>query len=47
MNIPFRVGQGDEVMEKEFVEAAKKQGLDGLAGHRSVLAIDKFCRVYC
>eukprot|EP00112_Aurelia_sp_Birch-Aquarium-sp1_P018820 Seg455.6 transcript_id=Seg455.6/GoldUCD/mRNA.D3Y31 product="Phosphoserine aminotransferase" protein_id=Seg455.6/GoldUCD/D3Y31 len=36
VNIPFRVGHGDEVLEKEFVEAAKKQGLDGLAGHRSV-----------
>ena len=38
VNIPFRVGHGDEVLEKEFVEAAKQQGLDGLAGHRLVQA---------
>ncbi|XP_065063757.1 phosphoserine aminotransferase-like [Rhopilema esculentum] len=36
VNIPFRVGQGDENLESKFVAEAKSQGLDGLAGHRSV-----------
>ncbi len=36
VNIPFRVGKGDSTLEKKFVEEAKGQGLDGLAGHRSV-----------
>jgi len=38
VNIPFRVGgpNGNEALEKEFVKEAKKRGLDGLAGHRSV-----------
>lgn len=36
VNIPFRVGKGDSNLEKKFVEESKKQGLDGLAGHRSV-----------
>eukprot|EP00794_Sanderia_malayensis_P019577 gene19577-21508_t len=36
VNIPFRVGKGDAALEKKFVQEAKSQGLDGLAGHRSV-----------
>ena len=36
VNIPFRVGKGHEDLEKKFVQEAKSQGLDGLAGHRSV-----------
>lgn len=38
VNIPFRVGgvNGNDVLEKEFAAEAKKQGLDGLSGHRSV-----------
>jgi len=38
VNIPFRVGgeKGNEELEKEFVKEAKKIGLDGLNGHRSV-----------
>jgi len=36
VNIPFRVGKGDDALEAKFVEEARKQGLDGLAGHRSV-----------
>ena len=36
MNIPFRVGQGDEKLESKFVAEAKSQGFDGLAGHRLV-----------
>jgi len=38
VNIPFLVGgpNGNEALEKEFAQEAKKQGLDGLSGHRSV-----------
>lgn len=36
VNIPFRVGKGDENLEAKFTEEAKKHGLVGLAGHRSV-----------
>jgi len=38
VNVPFRVGgpYGDDVVEKKFVEEAKKNGLHGLSGHRSV-----------
>jgi len=35
MNIPFTIG-GDEVLEKKFLEDAKKVKLYTLAGHRSV-----------
>ena len=34
VNIPFRVGKGDDFLENKFVEEAGKQGLAGLAGHR-------------
>ncbi|XP_002158901.3 probable phosphoserine aminotransferase isoform X1 [Hydra vulgaris] len=38
LNISFRVGgpNGDESVEKSFVQLAKERGLDGLSGHRSV-----------
>ena len=36
MNVVFRVKGGDEAMEEKFVAAAKKEGLVGLKGHRSV-----------
>lgn len=38
MNIPFRVGkkQGDEALEKEFLDGAAKLGMISLKGHRSV-----------
>ncbi|XP_061837817.1 phosphoserine aminotransferase isoform X1 [Nerophis lumbriciformis] len=38
MNIPFRVGkkEGDEGLEKEFLNGASKRGMISLKGHRSV-----------
>ena len=36
MNICFRIGGGDEALEKRFLEGAEKKGLMGLKGHRSV-----------
>ncbi|XP_071777012.1 phosphoserine aminotransferase [Centroberyx gerrardi] len=38
MNVPFRVGkkQGDEALEKEFLDGASKRGMISLKGHRSV-----------
>ncbi|XP_056148723.1 phosphoserine aminotransferase [Lampris incognitus] len=38
MNVPFRVGkkQGDEALEKAFLEGASKRGMISLKGHRSV-----------
>ena len=36
MNICFRVGGGDAVSEKAFLEGAEKRMLQGLKGHRSV-----------
>ncbi|XP_068994571.1 phosphoserine aminotransferase [Embiotoca jacksoni] len=38
MNIPFRVGkkEGDEALEKKFLDAASKRGMISLKGHRSV-----------
>merc|ERR550519_1738403 len=36
VNIPFHVAGGDAVLEKKFVEEALANGMDGLAGHRSV-----------
>lgn len=37
MNIPFRVGKndGDEGLEKKFLEGAAKRGMISLKGHRS------------
>ncbi|XP_029619738.1 phosphoserine aminotransferase [Salmo trutta] len=38
MNVPFRVGkkQGDETLEKDFLDGASKLGMISLKGHRSV-----------
>ncbi|KAM9811037.1 phosphoserine aminotransferase [Neosynchiropus ocellatus] len=38
MNVPFRVGkkEGDEALEKEFLDGASKLGMISLKGHRSV-----------
>jgi phosphoserine aminotransferase len=36
MNLPFRIGGGDEALEKEFLEKADKLGMKQLKGHRSV-----------
>ncbi|MBN20327.1 MAG: 3-phosphoserine/phosphohydroxythreonine aminotransferase [Bdellovibrionaceae bacterium] len=36
MNIVFRVKNGDEALEKKFIEEAKAEGLVTLKGHRSV-----------
>jgi phosphoserine aminotransferase len=36
MNVAFRVGGASEAVEKEFVRAAAKARIVGLAGHRSV-----------
>jgi len=36
MNLPFVIKGGDEVLEKKFLEDAKKSKLFTLAGHRSV-----------
>ena len=42
VNIPFRVGKGDDALEGKFVEEARKQGLDGLAGHRYCICFSSF-----
>ncbi|XP_018614550.2 phosphoserine aminotransferase [Scleropages formosus] len=38
MNIPFRIGgkEGDEALEKKFLDGASKLGMISLKGHRSV-----------
>ncbi len=36
MNVCFRIGDGDEELEKKFVAEAKEAGLIGLKGHRAV-----------
>lgn len=38
MNVPFRVGkkEGDEALEKQFLDGASKLGMISLKGHRSV-----------
>ena len=36
MNVVFRVAQGNEALEKKFVEEASTAGIVGIAGHRSV-----------
>ncbi|KAL7636043.1 UNVERIFIED_CONTAM: hypothetical protein RMT77_013861 [Armadillidium vulgare] len=38
MNLPFRIGcpEGDEDLEKKFLNEATKAGIQGLNGHRSV-----------
>lgn len=39
MNIPFHVGKkdGDEALEKKFLEGAAKRGMISLKGHRFAL----------
>ncbi len=36
MNVVYRIKDGDEALEKKFVEEAKAQGMVGLQGHRAV-----------
>jgi len=36
MNVPFQIQNGNEALEKKFLEEAKKEKLVTLAGHRSV-----------
>ncbi len=38
MNVPFRVGkkEGDEALEKQFLDGAAKRGMISLKGHRFV-----------
>lgn len=38
MNVPFRIGgpDGDEALEKKFLEEASKRGMIQLKGHRWV-----------
>merc|ERR1719197_1429308 len=36
MNVPFVINNGDEALEKKFLDGAKKHKLYTLAGHRSV-----------
>merc|ERR1712203_824187 len=36
MNVPFIIMNGDEALEKKFLDEAKKQKLFTLAGHKSV-----------
>lgn len=38
MNVPFRVGkkEGDEGLEKKFLDRASKRGMLSLKGHRLV-----------
>ena len=36
MNVPFIINNGDEKLEKKFLDEATKTGLINLAGHRSV-----------
>ena len=36
MNLCWRIGGGDDALEKKFLAGAEKRGLLGLKGHRSV-----------
>lgn len=36
VNIPFRIRNGDEDLEKQFIEQARKRNIIQLKGHRSV-----------
>jgi phosphoserine aminotransferase len=36
MNVTWRIKNGDEALEKKFIEEAKAAGLSSLKGHRSV-----------
>ena len=36
MNVTWRIKNGDEALEKMFLDEAKKLGMSSLKGHRSV-----------
>lgn len=36
VNVPFRIRDGDEDLEKQFIEQARKRNIIQLKGHRSV-----------
>lgn len=36
MNVPFKIRNGDEQLEKEFLSGAEARGMKQLKGHRSV-----------
>lgn len=36
MNVPFRIGNADEALEKRFLSEAEARGMVQLKGHRSV-----------
>ena len=36
MNITWRIKNGDEALEKKFIDEAKAAGMSSLKGHRSV-----------
>ena len=36
MNVTWRIKNGDEALEKLFLDEAKKLGMSSLKGHRSV-----------
>ncbi|GMR51880.1 hypothetical protein PMAYCL1PPCAC_22075 [Pristionchus mayeri] len=36
MNVPFRIGGGDEALEASFLKGAAERGMVGLKGHRAV-----------
>lgn len=47
MNVPFRVGkkEGDEALEKKFLEGASKRGMISLKGHRLVTIQSKQTKI--
>lgn len=48
MNVPFRVGKadGDEALEKKFLEGASQRGMISLKGHRSE-TLELLCLFFC
>lgn len=44
MNIPFRIRDNDEELEKEFLSGAVSRGMLQLKGHRS---IEIYSRIHC
>lgn len=36
MNVPFKIQNGDEELEKKFLSGAEARGMKQLKGHRSV-----------
>lgn len=49
MNVPFRIGgpDGDEALEKKFLEEASKRGMIQLKGHRWVRDLGYFIYEVC